>query len=215
MSGMQHKASVRTRFIRCMSTVAEIQANQCDKAQSILDTLEVQKFCSELAQADIFCPNKGVDIHMSLRKKNANDLLRNRSPTQKAFFSGDSLLASTSVMDKVYNVFGLEPFLNLLLGISKLLKECAFKVPASDRVMKKPGGVLEQRQPLSQMRESIQCDVNFLIAAIDRDAGVFTLHVDVSSKGFFTQLNGLILNSGVHLMHEGKDYHAVDMFFRL
>lgn len=81
--------------------------------------------------------------------------------------------------------------------------------------MTKSGGVERQRISLSQMKVLILSDVNALLAAIELDAGVPGIHVDIFSKDCFMQLNGPFLNSGVHEMLKGKDYRAVNTVFSI
>lgn len=58
---------------------------------------------------------------------------------------------------------------------------------------------------------SILRGVEFLLAAIEQNAGVPILHVHFSSKGFSVQLDGILQNSGVHGVLEGKNNRAVDI----
>lgn len=59
--------------------------------------------------------------------------------------------------------------------------------------MTKHSGVERQRQSLSRIRVTVTRDVNQLLAAIEREADARRLLVGFSSKGLFTQLNGLHL----------------------
>lgn len=63
------------------------------------------------------------------------------------------------------------------------------------------------------MRVSILRDVNSLLAASERDAGIAGLVADFSSKSCCTLSNGLFLNSDVSRVLKGKDYRAMDLVF--
>lgn len=79
--------------------------------------------------------------------------------------------------------------------------------------MTKPCNVDWQRQSLSWMRVSILYDLNSLLAAIERKAGVIGLHVEISGKGCSTQLNDLFLNSCVRVVLEGKGHRPKNVVF--
>lgn len=108
-------------------------------------------------------------------------------------------------MDKVSNIFGIEPLHNLFLGISKLKKKCSSKFLGSDGVITKPGKFEILRKPPSEKKVSIQRGMYSLLVSIERKAGVLGLHVDFSSNRWSMQWNGLFLNSGVFEMFDGKD----------
>lgn len=74
-------------------------------------------------------------------------------------------------------------------------------------------GVIGRKKQLIRMKVSILWDVNFLLAAAYRDAGVSGLHVDFSENGFCVQLNGLFLKRYVHKLLKEKDYCVVGMIF--
>lgn len=74
-------------------------------------------------------------------EKNANRFLKDLSLTENALFIENIQLASTSVVDKVYDTFGLKPFQNLYVCISKLLSVCTFKFLTLDRLLSISGGV--------------------------------------------------------------------------
>lgn len=74
-----------------------------------------------------------------------------------------------------------------------------------------PGGIGEQRQPLSRMRVFVLRVVSSLLAAIDRKAPIPGIHVDFSSSVFSLQLIGLLLNKGVRRMLKEKQCRAADM----
>lgn len=81
--------------------------------------------------------------------------------------------------------------------------------------MKKPSRAVEQWQPLSQMRMSILHALDSLLTAIDENDVVSRPLIDISGHGCSTQLNDLLLGSGVRGMLERKDYRAVDMIFSI
>lgn len=139
---------------------------------------------------DSSCHDEVVHAHLSSGRKNADDRRKDLSISQNAFSFEDSQFVSTSILSKVYDIYGFEPLQNLDLGIFKLLKECTFKFIGSDRVMKMPDVVEKQSHPLSQMRVSILHGINSLLVAIDREAGVPGIHADFSIKGCSMQLNG-------------------------
>lgn len=112
MSGIRHRTSVRRPCNRCMSIMADFQAIRCQEARSIPDTLEVRKYCSELAETDSSCHDERVRVHVSLGRKNANDRLKELSHSPSSTFSEVSELVSTSVPGKVYDIFEFEPLHN-------------------------------------------------------------------------------------------------------
>lgn len=101
---------------------------------------------------------------------------------KKGFSLDDSHLASTSVLSKFYDIFGFEPLLSLNLGISKLRKEFTLTFFGSDIVIKNPGGVVEHRQPPTQMRLSILRGVNSMLAGIDLKDGMPGVNVNCNDK---------------------------------
>lgn len=107
-SRIQQEISVRRPCIRCMSAMADFRTIRFEEARSILDTLEVQKCCSKLAQVGSICHGKSVYVRTSLGKKNANDHLRYLSLSQNTSFLENLLLATTSIPGKVHNIFGFE-----------------------------------------------------------------------------------------------------------
>lgn len=144
---------------------------------------EAQKWCSELAQTGSLCHDVGVHVHTSLKINNANNHLKDLSSSQNASFMEDSLLASTSVLGKVYDIYGSEMLHSLHLYIPMLLKECTCKLFGSDRAVTKPSRVVVQRRPLRQMRMSLLRGVNVLLASFDHVAGVIRLNKIISNEG--------------------------------
>lgn len=205
-SEIQHGTSVQRPCIRCIGTVEDFQSTRCEKARSIQDTLAVRNCGSKVAQASGFCREENVYNHTFLEKKRANNPLKNFSPIKKACVSEESQLAPTFVLDNIYNVFGFETLHDLHMCTAELLKECTFKMLGSDRVKSKPGGIVEQGQVLDQMRSTILCCVNFLLAAIDWYDGSPGVHVDVSSKLCSVQLNCLFLNCSVRELPERNHF---------
>lgn len=55
--------------------------------------------------------------------------------------------------------------------------------------------------------------VNSLHTAVDWEAGVPGLHIDISSNGCCMQLNGIFQKSGIGQMLKGKDCCALNMIF--
>lgn len=102
------------------------------------DVLEIQKCCSEMAQAGRSSQNEVLHVHMSSGGKDANDCLEDFSLSQNASSLRDSQLESTSLLVKVYNMLDFEPLHNLHKRKSKLLKECTFKFHGPYRAMTKP-----------------------------------------------------------------------------
>lgn len=84
-----------------------------------------------------------------MRRKSGNDYHKDLFLSENESFIEESQLASASVLVKVYNMFGFELLQNPQSDILKLLEECTFKFIGSNRVMREPGGVAEQRQLLS------------------------------------------------------------------
>lgn len=182
-------------------------------ARSIQDTLEMQKCFSELSQAGRFCHDDGVHAPFSLERKITNKFLKDLSLFQNENILEDLQFALTSLQGKLYNLFGVEPLHDLHLAKSELLNRYVFKFPGSERVLRKLGGVLQQRQPLSRMSASILRGINSLLAAVDQNADVPDLLVDFPIKIFSMRLNDLFQNSGVRVMFKWKDYPTVDMVF--
>lgn len=85
-------------------------------------------------------------------------------------------------MRKVSKISEFELLHNLHLIISKRLKESKFKDLGSHGVTTKPDGVVENKQPLNQMKVSILRGVHSLLAAIEQKAGVSSLRIDFFSK---------------------------------
>lgn len=100
--------------------MTDFRAILFEKARSIQDMLDVRKCFSARGQAGIFfMMRKSMFILLSKHE--------NKQPSQSSLFVPkgifvDLQLAITSVLDTVYNMFGLRPLLNLHLFIFKLLK---------------------------------------------------------------------------------------------
>lgn len=117
------------------------------------------------------------------------------------------------MLGKLYNIFGIGTLQSLHLGISTLLNVLTFEFRDSDMVIRKPGAVERQGQPLNGNRVSIRRDVNSSIAAIFREASVLDLHVDLSIKACSMQFGRLFLNSGALVVLKDKDYRSVYAVF--
>lgn len=142
---------------------------------------------------------------------NENSHLKYLSLFKNKSFFENSELGFTSVLDKVYNIYGFEMLHILHLSIPMPLKECTFKFLVSLRLMTKPGSVNEHRKPLSQMRLSILRSVSPLLVAIEQDTGVTVLRVDFSNNDCSIQLNGVFQTSCFRKSFETKDYQAVNI----
>lgn len=122
MSWIRLEKPVWRPCIRCMSTMAYFQAIRREETRSINVTLEVRKCFSEMSQASSFCHDEAAHVHTSLGRKNANDCLNDLFLPHYQSFLEESQLISTSLLGKIYNLFGFAPPQNLYLGKPKLLK---------------------------------------------------------------------------------------------
>lgn len=148
MRGIQHKTSVVGPYFRCMKTMAKFQAIRCEEARSIQEVLKVRELFSEVGKTGSFCRNEGVHIRTTVRKKHANDRLKDPFLSQHAFFLEDALLESTTVLGKVYSIFSFEKHHDLYQGISMQLRECKFWFLGPNILMIKLCRAVEQWKPL-------------------------------------------------------------------
>lgn len=72
--------------------------------------------------------------------KNRNRLSQWSFIISKRIVLEESLLASTTVLGNLLNIFRFDPLYKLHLGIPKLQKECTLKFLGSDKAMTKPSG---------------------------------------------------------------------------
>lgn len=179
MSEVQHITSVTKRCIRYLSNLTYFQEVRCREGQLMLDIMNALSLCNELVYHGRFCSDERLKLLSSLRKETGSDFFVELLLSQRKTFAETTEVASTILLNSIYNIIGFNPLHNLHLGIPKLLEEITFIYLGSDNVKTHSGGLFARRLLLSQMWLKILLEINFLLAATDRDAAVSVSNADV------------------------------------
>lgn len=93
-----------------------------------------ERLRSELVDEGIVCSDGRSDVFGSSQREDRSDRPTKLSHSQHRSFLEGLQLASTILLDMVYDIFGFGLPHNLHLRISKLLNECTFTHLSSDGV---------------------------------------------------------------------------------
>lgn len=103
------------------------------------------KSAKYIFQVDGFCSDSHSEFLSTLYREAVRDHLADLSLFQHELCLEKLLLASTILLDRVYEIFGIEPLHDVHLGTLQLLKECTLKYLGSYGVMANLGGPVQHK----------------------------------------------------------------------
>jgi len=109
-----------------------------------------------------------------------------------------------------FAIFRLEPMHPFSLGISKLIKHCAYNMLLDES--RKSSSMLTAREaePFAVVRRKILFCLNKFLREVEKGSAGMGLQVDFSKGECGGRLSGIFMETGILGMLETKDYNALD-----
>lgn len=215
MSAAPHRAGGRLPCFGCHNTYEDRVRGRKSSSRVVPKTVDTRgKLREKQAEAASLGRRRGSTRRREVQSE-ISELLSQQSLAKWLSFLEDLSKGDGAVGEDSSSLFTLEPFYDLYVGLSRLLKLRFVQYWSSDEMFRHSGGPAGKRKMLNLVRLPLLKACNAILPHTGEKYAVSGLPVDFAKKKYTTQLTGLFTEDGLRGMTKGRKTVLLTGCFRL